>query len=109
MLASAKINEDMFRIVSSAKSHCLSINPEKTSVLLFGPQKLRDRALPLRKLKLQGRSLSVSESSRNLGVTFDTSLRFHSHVNSCIRVAYNNLKMIYNNRYFLNRKTKLLL
>ena len=54
VLASAQINEDMFRLVSSAKSHCLSINPEKTSVLLFGSQKLRDRALPLLKMELQG-------------------------------------------------------
>lgn len=103
------INKDLSSLVQTSSDHCLTINPIKTSVLLFGPQNLRNAVLPLLKLKIQNRDLSITDTARNLGITFDATLRFRPHINNCIRAAYSNLKMIYNNRYTLSKKNKIML
>jgi len=65
----------------------LSINPSKTEYLLIGTplqtSKVLDSSIYFRDIKL-----SNTESARNLGVTFDSSLTFNSHIASVCRSAF---------------------
>jgi len=65
----------------------LSINPSKTEYLLIGtPQqtsKVLDSSISFRDIKLTN-----TESARNLGVMFDSTLSFSSHISSVCRSAF---------------------
>lgn len=103
------INTDVASIVNISKRHSLNINATKTSVLVFGPQSIRPSISQQVRIIVDGQPILPVEHAKNLGVTFDTCLRFRIHINNCIRSAYMNLKLIYNNRFFLNQKTKTIL
>lgn len=103
------INDDISNIIEWSKNHALSINSKKTSVLVFGPQKARLEVAQRLKVDFDGQQISTADSAKNLGLIYDSTLRFKLHVNNCIRLAYANLKMIYNSRYFLSKKLKIIL
>lgn len=103
------INTDLHELATAANNLALNINAQKTSVLVFGHQKMRNLVLPQINIKINDHSISVTESAKNLGLTYDTALRFKLHVSNCIRSAYFNLKMIFNNRQYLSKKSKTIL
>lgn len=103
------INKDLASLVDISKDHALNINANKTVVLVFGPQKDRTIISSNMQITVDGQQISPSDKARNLGLTYDTCLRFKPHISNCIRLAYYNLKMIYNSRYFLSQKVKKIL
>lgn len=108
-IAIDELNEDLDRLITVSRDHALHINPNKTSVLVFGPQMAKARITEHVKINFDGQQLSPTTTAKNLGLYFDTTLRFKVHINHCIRTAYANLKMIYNNRRFLSKKVKIIL
>lgn len=58
---------------------------------------------------VDGHVIEPTEIAKNLGVILDSQLRFNQHINSRMRFAYVILKMIYANRYYLNKKLKSIL
>ena len=104
-----KINQDVGSLLEKSKNHSLNINAAKTSVLVFGQPNARSEVLDRMQINVDGHNISPTEKAKNLGLIFDSSLRFKPHVNNCIRAAYMNLKMIYNNRHYLNQKVKTIL
>ena len=100
------INSDVEDIIIISKHQSLNINTNKTSVLVFGPRDVRTSLSQQVRINVDGQQISPVEHAKNLGLAFDTCLRFKAHINNCIRVAYMNLKMIYKNRSFLNQKPK---
>lgn len=44
-----------------------------------------------------------SAATRNIGLVFDSSLRFRTHVTEYVRNDYHKLKVIYNNGSFIDR------
>lgn len=103
------VNADIVGLLNFAESHSLKVNSAKTKILLFGPPKDRLAAMPHMRLKVGSDVIGCSDLGRNLGVTFDSDLRFRAHIARCIKVAYLNLKLIYSNRFFLSKKTKIIL
>lgn len=103
------INKDIESLLRFARYHCLNINPLKTQCLLFGPRHILQGLSELFGVKVDGVSISPSPEARNLGVVFDDTLRFRTHITRCIRSGYSNLKLIYNKRKFLDVKLKSLL
>lgn len=108
-IAVDKVNQDISAVLEKSKSHSLNINANKTSVLVFGPQNTRSVIAGRLQVSVDGQLIKASESAKNLGLIFDTNLKFKLHINNCIRIAYMNLKMIYNNRHFLSQKVKIIL
>lgn len=108
-LALLDINEDISSIVKWSNEHSLSINPKKTSVLIFGPRKARLDFTQRIKIKFGDEEIVPVSSTRNLGLVIDPTLKFKLHINNCIRNAYGNLKMLYNNRHYISKKVKTLL
>ena len=107
--ASLKINNDLAALLHASENHCLTINPNKSVVMLFGRQSKREQCLNGLKISINNQELNISHSAKNLGLYIDQNLRFTDHVNKCIRRAYGNLKLIYGCSYILDHKSKILL
>lgn len=103
------INSDLSNLVTTSEHHSLLINPLKSAVMLFCKPKDRDKILPLININIAGATVPVQISCRNLGLTIDTNLKFHSHINSCVQKAFNGLKVLYVNRHFLTIDAKRIL
>ncbi len=83
-------------------SNKLLLNSSKTEFLLLGTPAQLKKFESLKSLVL-GDSTVVSRSSaaRNLGVTFDSSLSFTSHINSVCKISHYNIRDIYRIRHLL--------
>lgn len=99
------INEDLKRLVAFSEKHKLNINALKSSVMLFG--KYKDQIEPDFHITVGDKVLQCSKSAKNLGLIFDTELRFKPHVNKCIQKAYATLKMLFPNRHLLSQGLKI--
>lgn len=104
-----KINEDLQNLAEQSKLHSLSLNPTKTNVMLFGRRNDKAIVNDHVKLYLNNTLLLLKDEATSLGVIVDHALRFKTHVRNCIGKAYCNLKLIYANRYMLNKKLKIML
>lgn len=104
--ANAILSSELSILLKTSSNHCLDINPNKCYGLLFGRIQARDQYEKLFSVSLDGKRLNSCKSARNLGVIMDTHLRFTEHINKCIKKAFINLKLIYNQRYILNPNLK---
>lgn len=99
------VNSDLDRLVGLSKDHSLCINPNKSSIMLFGRQCERERNSHLLDISVNNVRLLPVNEAKNLGLIIDRDLRFKKHINNCIKRAIFNLKNIYASRGFLNRET----
>ena len=104
LTAQRRINEDLDRLVASSDRHQLTINGLKSTFLLFGKNK--DMIKNNIKIRVGQDEISSSNSCKNLGLIFDTSLRFKPHVNKCLQLAYANLKKLFPHRHILSTHQK---
>lgn len=100
----AKINEDIARLVEKSINHSLNINALKTSFLIFGQTNIKSVVLNNIEINIDGQNSISPKQAKKLSLIFDTNLRSKSYVNNCIRLAHINLKLIYNNRHYFNKK-----
>ena len=104
-----EINSDLSGLIAAATDHCLTINPRKSSVMVFGSSRLRGEHIDRIIIKINNDVLPVVENFKNLGLLLDTNLKYKLHVHNLIRVAYFNLKMLYHSRHYLSQKLKIIL
>ena len=67
------------------RQHGLSVNPDKTEVILF--TRRRNLSGPLKPLRLFGKTLVYSETVKSLGVILDNKLMWNAHVDYIIKKA----------------------
>lgn len=101
------INSDLLALVNLAKRHNLQLNASKCSVMLFGSKIPRDTAADSLELFVDGTPLPIVKSAKNLGIHFDSNLRFRPHVNNLIKKSYFALKTLYANRFMISQKLKI--
>nr|CAH7729450.1 unnamed protein product [Callosobruchus chinensis] len=101
-----KINDDLNKISTYADDNNLKLNPSKCSFMLFAHPKKRQINQSEFDLKINGLSLSSSDAVKNLGLTFDNTLRFKEYVNLVLKKCYFGLKHLYVNKHILNFKTR---
>ncbi|KAI5717918.1 hypothetical protein M8J77_013504 [Diaphorina citri] len=66
------INEDVRQLVLWAKRHCLIINPHKTKMMLIASTGVRRFiSFPIPAVEVDGNSVEIVDSAKNLGVMFD--------------------------------------
>ena len=65
------------------REHGLSVNPDKTEVILF--TRRQNFSGPLKPLKLFGKTLVYSETVKYLGVILDNRLRWNAHVDILLK------------------------
>ncbi len=64
--------------------HFLSLNENKTEIVLFGPSNFYD----LGDLDLGDLSSYVSPCAKNIGVLFDSGLKFDKQINSVVKSCF---------------------
>lgn len=105
--AAQRMNEDLAIISGVSSAHSLKLNESKTEVLLFGKNSNFLQQNGAFQLNLNGTKLTFTDSCRNLGVQFDTDLRFLGHVNNLLQKCYFKLKLLYAHRDVLSTDIKL--
>lgn len=105
------INYDLQRLYEYSVRHCLGLNSKKSSCIIFGRKAERDQFLATYQnaIVIDDEPIKFQDTCKNLGIVLDQDLRFTNHVTKCLQKAYLNLKLIYQNRHFLDKsiKTKL--
>jgi hypothetical protein len=86
----------------------LVINDSKTELIVFGSRS-HLKNLPQFHLQVGDVHIDASQTVRNLGVIFDSELRFDQHASKISRMCYWQLKLLTRYRRSLNKKTSKLL
>jgi len=103
------INADLGSLVQASKAHNLLLNTNKCSVLLFGNRQALERVKNRVLISIDNKPLPILSSARNLGVIFDSSLRFKSHISSITQKSFCVLRSLYSARDVLPRQLKIIL
>ena len=106
MTANNQINDDLNALLNVSNDHLLHLNPSKSTVLLFCSENLRNNLLNSINLKICSDIILFKESTKNLGLTVDTRLKFKEDVTLCLKKGFSMLKMIYSHRHCLSKETK---
>lgn len=102
-----KINSDLDKISKFSADHGLVLNEVKTELLVFGKHKAQIIDNPNFKIVLNNQLLSPVNACKNLGVWFDTDLRFVKHVSTLIQKSISKLKLLYIHKDILSTEVKL--
>lgn len=103
-LAREHINSDLQSVCNYANKHGLTLNPAKSSMLVFGDVNLSNFDI-----RLDNVSIQPSNQVKSLGIVIDRELRFSNHITFLLKKAYSKLKLLFNYRHLFDRKTKTLL
>lgn len=107
--AIGKLEHDLNVLQRASEAHCLTINPAKSQILLFGRPQCRKQNENLLQISINNATLNTCPTAKNLGLLMDTDLRFSGHINNCVKRAFANLKLIYNQRALLNENLRKML
>lgn len=90
------------------KSNRLKLNADKTQFMWLGTRQQLAK-LKIRSLVLEGASIDISNTAKNLGVTLDSELTMHGHVSSVARSCFYQLRQLRSIRSTLTRDAALTL
>lgn len=105
-IARRNINNDLSALNVHCKEHNLKLNSQKTMIMLFSPKSVYAQLRDSLKISIGDESLTFVESAKNLGVIFDSNLRFREHLANVVKKCYLRLKILYSNKSILNFKTR---
>ena len=105
--AARKINDDLQVVLEVSTCHGLHLNGSKSKILLFGPHKDKVKENANFRIEIGGSLLTPSETTKNLGVMFDTNFRYESHVSGLMQKCYSKLKILYIHKDILSTDIKL--
>ena len=96
---------DLNTIDVYAKNHNLKLNATKSKILVLGSignQNIKNRL----QVQLRNDKLPIVKEAKNLGIMFDSSLTFETHIKLKIKVAYLRLRNLYKLKKYLSSKQK---
>ena len=96
-----KINADLQRIRDWCFENYLLLNPDKTKLMVFGSQQMICK-LPSFKLSFLGKELLPMDSVKDLGVIFDPTLSFDSHITALAATCISRLAQINRAKHAFN-------
>lgn len=96
------VNTDLENVYQKSRGCNLSLNSNKSCVLFFGSQKKVDIVKASLNIKINNNSIPVVEHKNNLGLIFDTKLKFTLQVNKVVQKSYVALKLLYANKELLD-------
>lgn len=103
------VNSDLETVNRLAGKHNLKLNESKCQVILFGNRSLRENLSQRLQVKIDRSVLPIVDTIKNLGITFDSDLKFTFHVNTLLKKSFCILKMIYSHRHCLNSSIRRIL
>ena len=89
----AKLNEDLDRIYHWASSNGLYLNPTKSKGLII-TQRNQNIVVDI-PITLGNQNISIVESAKNLGIIFNKSLQWNTHINSVSGIIFSMLRTLY--------------
>ena len=98
-----KVSSCVSVIKTWMNNHFLKLNEDKTEVLVVSTPYV-SKSLSIPTLMLDGVDISTSGKVRDLGVTLDSAMQYHHHVNSVVRNAYYQLNRIARIRNYLTEE-----
>ena len=96
-----KVNADLQRIRDWCFENYLLLNPDKTKLMVFGSQHIICK-LPSFKLSFLGKELLPTDSVKDLGVIFDPTLSFDSHITALAATCISRLAQINRAKHAFN-------
>ncbi|KAG7309940.1 hypothetical protein JYU34_004455 [Plutella xylostella] len=98
-----KINHDLNMIVEWSKRNSLLLNPTKSKFLIIGSRKQIQGIKAMKPdIKVAGKSIEQVTEARNLGICFDSNLRFEKHILCLVSSCFYRLKVLYRIRPYIN-------
>lgn len=102
--SAVEANEKMTQCLTSVYNYScnngLKLNPSKSTVIFFGPNS--DWAADNINVTMVGSVLPAVRECRNLGVLFDSTLRFRGQVAKVVQKSYISLRNLYKTKHVLN-------
>ena len=83
----------------------LKLNPSKTELLLIGTKRQRKQFLSLFPTSILDHDTSPASSARNIGVTFDSELKFDHHIRQICKFCYYHIRDLRRIRRHLSMDT----
>lgn len=105
------MNFDLNGLNQFSANHSLKLNPQKTTAIVLGRRNDREYFINnySHQLHINNNIITFTSIVKDLGLYIDQDLRFSYHVSQTLKKAYLNLRLIYQNRHFLNRKIRAML
>lgn len=104
--ATKNVSGDLDSLTKYSKNHNLRLNANKSAVIYFASNAVRDALKRDLKFSLGGEPLPVVTQAKNLGLILDNNLRFKDHVTGLLKKSYTMLRLLYRNIYILNFKLR---
>ncbi|XP_075167731.1 uncharacterized protein LOC142239862 [Haematobia irritans] len=101
------INLDLQRVHQWACANGLSLNPSKSKCILIKKKSLKI-SLNI-DIILNNERIEIVENAKNLGICFNSSLTWSTHIGNIIGSAYNKLRALRNTQYYTPQKTRTLI
>jgi len=101
------LNSIMDKINLWAKKNSLKLNPSKSKCIVIYKRPIDTSNLP--QIKLSDQNIEYVTSVRNLGIVFDHTLSWNSHITSTIGKTYGMLRSLWTTQYFTPIKVRMLL
>lgn len=102
------INNDLQSIHRYSKNHGLILNSNKSSIIYIGSNFLiRSMNNHSLNININGDVIPVVKTAKNLGVTFDQTMKFTEHISLKFKCAYFRLKKLFSFKNYLSVQMKL--
>lgn len=104
----SRINDDLDRISVWSQRNALVLNPTKSKFMVLGSQSIvSEITRQTLCINIQGQSVEQVKEARNLGISFDSLLRFENHVLNVVKSCFFRLKLLYKIRNFLKQEIRI--
>jgi hypothetical protein len=97
------LNQELPLLIEWLRANRLSLNVDKTHVMIFGKKNIT--SLPPIDIKINGKSLTILEKTKFLGVILDTGLTWKDHINYMTKKLSKSIGILSIARKTLSQKT----
>lgn len=101
-----KLNSDLRNILDFARKNFLQLNASKSHCLVIGRRKIDTNGI--RNVRIGNDVIGFVEQAKNLGVYFNRTLTWDTHVNIAVGKVYGILRRLWATRYLIPVETKLM-
>lgn len=102
-----ELNNDLANITNWALRNGLCLNPLKSKCMVISKKSINLSGM--HKVKLNNVNIDFVETAKNLGIIFNRTLSWNSHINSTIGKVYGMLRTLWTTRFFTPTDIRMLL
>ena len=103
----SEINEDLNTIYNWATKNGLCLNPDKSKYLVINRRKIDTSHFP--KCKINNSFIKKVDTTKNLGIIFNSTLTWSDHINQAVGRVYSMLRSLWISQYYTPVNIRILL